>query len=1309
MSSSVSHLHVPFPIGYIYSTEPDSGRNGFGVQQWPDGSRYEGEFKNDLKHGVGVYSWPNGEIYKGSFYKDYRHGKGTYTWPDGSKFSGKFYLNRKEGYGVQLLPDSSFFKGLYHADERFGPGVLTYADGRLDAGLWHRCRLLSLCTTLKDAFSLRSLPDFQSHQSRVRTGSRLQGDPQTLHPEPPKSSTVCKDPLVFSPEEMLKDERFILPPDTLRYATDPDHLPLPPRLRRQLDELFFSSSRPEVPAHTQVYTHTYGNTSCLPLQERMQEHINRHRFEVEDVDWDVAAVLSMRREVFGPKGPLELGSERLIKEAARGDPQTVYHILRDGKIHPDVGDAQGHTPLLAATVNCHDEVINMLLDSGANVNKLNAEGMSALAVCHVLYYPASSLHTTVAELTLHRDSPLSLTGSMPKSPQADEQEDGAGKNTTSPVPQKTVSPDQSHSANEEAAAPGATQADQGEAPPLSSPVMGEVSEGEGLMNKSLKVQSEYSENEGLGNEQREEPEQEASDSEGHPREETKQETSDIERLQGEESKQETSDIERLQGEESKQETSDIEEPQRAELKQETSDTEGLQGEESKQETSDIEGPQGKESKQQTSDIEEPKGEGSKQETSDIEGPQGEESKQETSDIEEPQGEESKLETSNIEGPQGEESKQQTSYIEKPQGEESIDKGSDGEKCVKFTVNEASEKEGPLSEASERKELINESETGEPLTEKSATIGLGEEPALSNGGTAGGHVTFGPHSPEQRVASDSVASLASFQIAVSREALDQAAEALCHSGLLPAEGTQETVHKIALAKTQRSERWATLRLLLSRGADPNAARVPMPVLFLAIKAEHTHAVQLLLEAGARTDICLPPELNGLYPLHVAAGLPGDEGPRITELLLHAVADPDVQAQDTHVLFELDKNTPDPQGGSGPRAGGVSGVPPQGPGTASADRGRTPLHIACQRHQDHQNAKDAVCVLLSHKASTSLLWSGHSPLSLAIASGNDPAVDVLLASGADPNLPLSCRVGSALCANANIAYDSGTHSCNRILLLEKLIKAGADILMPILIGEGRRCVMGTAVDYAYCSFNQDWRIAHTPYHALNPRERETLNVRRQLLSIMGELLRKAATRNQQTTLEMQTLGSSDRCASTVMYTGAHASEENTSSGSIRKQGGFKYCYQCGRSVGVVLVACSRCHEVFYCSKTCKMKAWNDRHKEECVRVQGQDHSDPSDTLENVPQREITGVTKKASVKIPEQPSLITQMQEHFKQKMITEKRNKKRKALAQKWADKRHASGDQSKGRRTGANKGPRGLSKQPPKTPTYAPTENYSYI
>ncbi|XP_042605549.1 ankyrin repeat and MYND domain-containing protein 1-like [Cyprinus carpio] len=43
--------------------------------------------------------------------------------------------------------------------------------------------------------------------------------------------------------------------------------------------------------------------------------------------------------------------------------------------------------------------------SGADVNTLSDEGMSALAVCHVLYYPLQSLHETLAERVTQNISP----------------------------------------------------------------------------------------------------------------------------------------------------------------------------------------------------------------------------------------------------------------------------------------------------------------------------------------------------------------------------------------------------------------------------------------------------------------------------------------------------------------------------------------------------------------------------------------------------------------------------------------------------------------------------------------------------------------------------------------------------------------------------------------------------------------------------------------------------------------------------------------------------------------------------------------
>ena len=40
-------------------------RHGFGVQTWPDGTKYEGEFKYNKAQGKGKYFHKNGEIYDG--------------------------------------------------------------------------------------------------------------------------------------------------------------------------------------------------------------------------------------------------------------------------------------------------------------------------------------------------------------------------------------------------------------------------------------------------------------------------------------------------------------------------------------------------------------------------------------------------------------------------------------------------------------------------------------------------------------------------------------------------------------------------------------------------------------------------------------------------------------------------------------------------------------------------------------------------------------------------------------------------------------------------------------------------------------------------------------------------------------------------------------------------------------------------------------------------------------------------------------------------------------------------------------------
>ncbi|XP_070816972.1 ankyrin repeat and MYND domain-containing protein 1 [Chaetodon trifascialis] len=1015
-------------------------RQGLGVQEWPDGSRYEGEFVDGFKHGRGKYTWRNGEYYKGSFYKDYRHGDGLYCWPTGHTFTGKFYLNRKEGYGQQMFPDGATFQGLYRADQRFGPGVISYSDGREDVGLWLGQRLLKLCVSVADAFSLKSFPEYAAYIDPADATDSL-----TQPPTGGLQTDARMDSKVDMDGDLQSDENFILPPGIESYSTDGDHLPLPPGRRRELDQHFYGELWEPDAYPYQGYERD--PLSTLALQARMEAHMYKHRIQAGRVGWDVAAVRSLNRESFGLKGPLEVSSELLIQHASQGELQAVSQILQTGLVHPDVADSQGHTALIAATVNCHNDVIHLLLDMGADVDKLNCEDMSALAVCHVLYYPFRSLNTTFAELL--------TKAQVLRSPSTCE------NNRQNNQVDFTID------------TPG-------------------TAELQHILHHSNKVSSDSE----LITERwsgRSEPET-PSDTEHLPQEERKETEGDGWEGEG--------DSRRKDEKECKGEGREIESRCNQTFKNGESEVGiGFKRREDKEE-----------------DV--------------LLGERRDTERKENMGLREEVEEDVEKRVKNIDE------------------EDVMERGSEGVSGVEHSIQVL---DGHIA--------VGSVHWKECRAEAAGRVQQGRDRELTP------KPTF-----------DSTCPISSYSIQVTEEAMQRSAEALSRTGIPQRSNTQETVRKMAAMKIEHRVRLNTLKLLLERGADPNASRLPMPVLFLAIMAADTEAVRRLLLRGARTDIPLPPERKGLYPLHVAAALPGPAGPRITELLLHAATDPDARACDQNEIYEPDKIFLKAQ------------EPPSAVEMPLLNEGgRTALHVACQRDSDYRNASKVVALLLSHRASTDLLWSGHSPLSLAIATGNELAVEELLKGGANPNTPLSCRVGSALCALANINYHFGG---NRAKMLDMLAKADADIFMPVMVGD----VVGTAVDYAYHSFNQDVHIANTPYHALNIRDREIFKARRQLLRMMGDLQRRAAGQRERENLEraqLSSTGSTERlplpsCESLPPITEKH------------RKPVFKFCYQCGRSVSVKLTACSRCHKVFYCSRTCKLTAWDERHKDECIRV-------------------------------------------------------------------------------------------------------------
>lgn len=61
----------------------NSMKNGFGVYIWKDGTRYVGQFSNDVIEGEGVFYDTDG-VYKGAFVDSLQQGQGVYSYNDGA-------------------------------------------------------------------------------------------------------------------------------------------------------------------------------------------------------------------------------------------------------------------------------------------------------------------------------------------------------------------------------------------------------------------------------------------------------------------------------------------------------------------------------------------------------------------------------------------------------------------------------------------------------------------------------------------------------------------------------------------------------------------------------------------------------------------------------------------------------------------------------------------------------------------------------------------------------------------------------------------------------------------------------------------------------------------------------------------------------------------------------------------------------------------------------------------------------------------------------------------------------------------------
>ena len=78
-------------------------------------------------------AWPDGTRYVGGLRDQMRQGQGTIYWQDGTRFVGTFKDNLRHGPGMMILPDGTTYEGDFDRGRLIKPEIETAPTENLDA------------------------------------------------------------------------------------------------------------------------------------------------------------------------------------------------------------------------------------------------------------------------------------------------------------------------------------------------------------------------------------------------------------------------------------------------------------------------------------------------------------------------------------------------------------------------------------------------------------------------------------------------------------------------------------------------------------------------------------------------------------------------------------------------------------------------------------------------------------------------------------------------------------------------------------------------------------------------------------------------------------------------------------------------------------------------------------------------------------------------------------------------------------------------------------------------------------------------
>jgi len=107
-------------------------RSGYGVQNYTDGSSYQGNWHNDKKHGSGLWKSAEGQVCEGAWSEGEFAGWGVCAYPDGVIKAGQWKGGKLHGFGLIQRPDRLLMEGV-HIDTL---GPMLDLESEFTVGTW---------------------------------------------------------------------------------------------------------------------------------------------------------------------------------------------------------------------------------------------------------------------------------------------------------------------------------------------------------------------------------------------------------------------------------------------------------------------------------------------------------------------------------------------------------------------------------------------------------------------------------------------------------------------------------------------------------------------------------------------------------------------------------------------------------------------------------------------------------------------------------------------------------------------------------------------------------------------------------------------------------------------------------------------------------------------------------------------------------------------------------------------------------------------------------------------------------------------